>query len=413
MNQQSQLRVSHNGLPIRASVSITGSKSISNRLLIIKALGQLDSDLTNISASADTQTLIRLLATDCDKLDAHHAGTTFRFLTAYLSLKSGEQILTGSERMQNRPIKPLVAALRHIGADINYLGKKGYPPLSIGTIKKQKNKRIEINATVSSQFISALCLIAPYLPEGLEIHLIGEQVSRPYVDMTLSLMDDFGIKIKTESDLIIIQPGTYLERDYHIESDWSSASYYYAIAAISGDAEINLSSYFRPSLQGDSILSKMFNKLGVITYFGDDNQVRLRSEEREQSKEELILDFLTCPDLAQTIATVCAAKGIVLHLTGVQTLLIKETDRITALTNELSKVGVQLSHDISGRFEYTQQGKFEAINPSFETYDDHRMAMSLAPLGIITPITITNPKVVEKSYPGFWDDIASLGFELE
>ncbi len=413
MNQQSQLRVSHNGLPIRASVSITGSKSISNRLLIIKALGQLESALTNISDSADTQTLIRLLTTDSETLDAHHAGTTFRFLTAYLSLKSGNQILTGSQRMQNRPIRPLVAALRHIGADISYLGKDGYPPLSIGTIRKQKNKRIEINATVSSQFTSALCLIAPYLPEGLELHLIGAQVSRPYVDMTLALMRAFGIEIETTPDLIIIQPGAYLERDYHIESDWSSASYYYAIAAISGDAEINLTSYFRPSLQGDSILAKIFNKLGVSTIYEEEHLVRLTSNANQHSLEELTLDFITFPDLAQTIATVCAAKGVMLHLSGVQTLLIKETDRLTALTNELSKGGVKLSRDISGRLEYTQHGKFAAINPSFETYDDHRMAMSLATLGIIAPITITNPKVVEKSYPKFWNDIASLGFELE
>ncbi len=394
--------------PIDADLSIGGSKSISNRVLLIRALCEDNFSIDNLSDSDDTETMLKLIDSDEDTYDVHHAGTCFRFLTARLAITAGEQLLTGSSRMLQRPIGPLVDALRTIGADIEYRGADGYPPLLIRSFNNQMSGKVSIDAGMSSQFISALCMIAPVLPHGLEIELTGDLVSRSYLEMTLSIMSDFGIQSTFADNTIEISHQKYVAKDYVVESDWSSVSYQYAIAALSKDSKINLSHYFKNSYQGDSRVIELYKNFGVTTVYND-GSISIKSD--GVIPKVIKYDFINQPDLAQTYAVMAAALGVELHYKGVQTLAIKETDRMSALATELAKVGVTISKS-DGEYEYVQTGKAVVDNPIFDTYQDHRMAMAIAPLAIINPIYINDPEVVTKSYPNYWNDLATLGFEI-
>ncbi len=413
-----QYLVKKDDIRISGTIKLDGSKSLSNRALIIQALCDQNFKISNCSSSDDSETLKMLLASNNEVLDSHHAGTTFRFLCSYLCLQKGNQILTGSERMKQRPIGPLVDALRKIGADISYLENEGYPPLKIGTIDKDKyNNKLEISAGISSQFISSLLLIAPVLSKGLEITLIGELVSRPYLEMTLKMMEYFGIQWDWDGQVIKILPQKYVSKDIEIEADWSAASYYYTLAAISGNAEINLIGLSENSLQGDSKIAQIMEGFGIITSY-QGNIISLKTE--GNSLQLLDHDFIKEPDIAQSVAVACAGVGKVGIFTGLKTLRIKETDRILALQNELMKINV-FFNKMPPKFTkktnveyYVVEGKADSKGtiPEFDTYKDHRMAMAFAPLGLLFPIIINEPDVVSKSYPKYWSDLNKLGFTI-
>lgn len=400
------------------TVPLDGSKSITNRALILLALagarpGEL---LEHRSTSKDSETLLRLLAQHDSFYDAGDAGTTFRFMTAYLATHSGTQELTGSARMRERPIGPLVTALRQLGASIDYLDKDGYPPLRIGSPEGlgAAGNTIAIDAGVSSQFLSALLMIGPMLPEGLRLQPQGNLVSRPYLEMTLRMMAYFGATYHWEDDTIVVAPGRYTARPFRVEADWSAASYWYSMAALApGKVDLRLQGLFENSLQGDSILAEMMRFFGIETTFEADG-IRLQRHEHIL-KPVFEWDFVECPDIAQTLAVVCAAKGVNGLFTGLETLSIKETDRITALKNELAKVGVSLSK-MPAKFSRRQPDKqFFLIEgqaawsepPCFATYGDHRMAMAFAPLAFLGPIAVEDPAVVRKSYPQFWEHLGA------
>lgn len=404
---------------LTGEIRLNGSKSISNRALIIRALCKDDFKIDNLSTSKDSELMQELLSSESNLLDAGAAGTTFRFMTAYLSTKEDCQTLTGTERMKQRPIGVLAEALKELGADIEYLEKEGYPPLKINTPKSfGKKSEISIPASTSSQYISALLMIAPTLSNGLTIHLEGEIVSRPYLEMTLSIMHYFGVKHKWKENAIIIKPQSYKAKEFTVESDWSAASYWYAMAAFSEECDLTLHGLFEDSMQGDSVLPKMMENFGIKSEFSK-NQVRLtKSGNPPQSVFEW--DFLPCPDLAQTLAVICAGLGVHGVFTGLETLRIKETDRINALQVELAKVQSFLSL-LPGRFSkksdkdfYMVQGKANCVDcPTFNTYEDHRMAMAFAPLAMFGALKIEDPDVVVKSYPQYWEDLKKVGFSVE
>ncbi len=408
--------------PLTADITLDGSKSISNRALIALALAGAKAEdwLTQLSTSKDTVTLQSLLNTTSDTYDAGDAGTTFRFLTAFLAIKPGHQVLTGSARMRERPIGGLVNALRDIGADIEYLDQEGYPPLRIGPWKTQQSSRtsVRIHAGTSSQFLSALLLIGPYLPGGLELLPEGGLVSRPYLDMTLHLMRYFGAQAEWVGGNIQVEPGHYVLRPLQIEADWSAASYWYAMAALAEAPNVRLRGLFTNSWQGDSILPKMMQSFGIQT-IEEENTLLLQRDDR-QLKPSFEWDFLECPDIAQTLAVVCAGRGTTGLFSGLETLNIKETDRVAALKTELAKIGVSFaklpphfSKKAPEKTFFICQGKANWGDqpPRFATYGDHRMAMAFAPLALLHPIEIENPDVVAKSYPAFWDDLRKTGFE--
>ncbi len=392
---------------LSGEISITGSKSESNRLLIMNALYGNPIRLNNLSNSEDTQLLEKALKSNSETIDIHHAGTAMRFLTAYYSIQAGKEIkITGSERMKQRPIGILVEALRSLGAEISYLEKEGFPPLQI----KGKNlftDFVELNADISSQFITALMLIAPKLPNGLTIQLNGKITSFPYLEMTIQMLNQIGISVAIKDNLIRINPLKSLsEQEFTVESDWSSASYFYSLAALSGSAEIILNSFKENSLQGDAKVMEIYQKyFGVETKFID-NQIII-SQNTNRVLNTVSVDLNQTPDIAQTIAVTCAGLKMKCKLTGLETLKVKETDRITALQNELKKVGAETSVtdyslEITGFFETSEI-------PTIKTYHDHRMAMSFAPLALVQDLRIENPDVVEKSYPDFWKDFSILG----
>ncbi len=406
--------------PLVGSVVLSGSKSISNRVLAIRALSPGHFSISGLADAKDTSLMQQLLSAPDEILDAGAAGTTYRFLTALLSMREGAQILTGSERMKQRPIGLLVEALRHLGADIRYMEKEGYPPLRIGPPARRNVARtLAISAGISSQYISALLLIAPTLPQGLSMRLDGPVVSRPYIEMTLRLMEYFGIAHEWKGDTIEVAPQPYQPRDFEVEADWSAASYYYAMAALAPEADLKLSGLFEQSLQGDAVLVEMMRLFGVETRFHN-GMTHLAKSGEASAPPVFEWDFLNCPDLAQTLAVVCAGTGVQGLLSGLETLRIKETDRIAALAAELKKTGVGLSAvpkrpaKKSGKEYFLVDGKaaFPTL-PVFETYEDHRMAMAFAPLAMLAPIAIREPGVVEKSYPRFWKDIEGLGFLLQ
>ncbi len=405
---------------VRGAIELASSKSISNRILIIRALSAVPFPIHRLANAKDTQLLDSLLQTKTPVLDAGAAGTTFRFLTAWLSLQEGEQILTGTERMKQRPIGALVEALRKIGANIEYVDQQGYPPLRIGSPNELgTTNKLTVPAHISSQYISALLLIAPALPKGLELTLEGDIVSRPYIEMTLRLMGAFGVTHHWEGQVIRVAPQIYQAAStdgFTIEADWSAASYYYAMAAMADEADIRLGGLYENSLQGDAVLADMMQAFGVQTHF-ENSGIRLVKKPGTPPPSVFEYDFITCPDIAQTLAVVCAALGTRGVFTGLDTLRIKETDRIAALQTELGKTGAYLKQ-LPPRSSEKKVSEFYAIEgqsvvqnkPLFETYEDHRMAMAFAPLALLGPVAIADAGVVEKSYPDFWEDLEQLGF---
>ena len=392
-------------------INICGSKSESNRLLILQAQFP-NISIENLSDSDDTAVLQKGLKISKGTVDVHHAGTAMRFLTAYFAATEGtEVLLTGSQRMQQRPIGILVDALKSLGADIEYAQNEGFPPLRIIGKKLLKNE-VRIKADVSSQYISALMLIAPALPKGLKISLQGKTTSVPYIEMTLQLLRNIGISGDFEKNVISISAAETIHDNLMIvESDWSSASYFYSLVALSDDLQITLGSFFEESLQGDAALAQIYETLGVQTYFNISEKTISLSKKNSQLPDSLLLDLANTPDLAQTIAVSCFGLGIGCRLTGLHTLKIKETDRLSALKIELEKLGASVQIDESS----LNLEKSFHLNPevSIETYQDHRMAMAFAPLALKTELTINNAEVVSKSYPNFWSDLKIAGVECE
>ena len=350
--------------------------------------------------------MMKLIGTKEKTIDVEDAGTTMRFLTAYFSVTGQHKIITGTERMKERPIGILVDALRSLGAKIEYVQKEGYPPLEIKQFSGQKTGTLRIRGDVSSQFISALMMTAPTLPQGLSLILEGKVGSRPYIEMTSSLMKIFGVECAVREDQVNIPPARYHSAEFTVESDWSGASYWFAFAALAKEAEILLPRLSLSSLQGDSAIVKIMDHLGIQTSMEGD-LVKLAKVE---SSKTLEWDFTHCPDLAQTVAVVCAAKGIEGYFTGLESLRIKETDRIAALQTELGKIGAKLLEENNTWILIPAKGLPEKA--SFNSYKDHRMAMAFAPLATRMDLDIENPRVVRKSYPKFWDDMHLLGFAI-
>jgi len=390
-------------------VRITGSKSETNRSLLLQALYP-QINIENLSNSDDGEVMQKGLKIATGEVDIHHAGTAMRFLTAYFASQPGKEVvLTGSERMQERPIKVLVEALRTLGADIQYVKNEGYPPLRIGG-KKLEQSKVSLPANISSQYISALLLIAPSLPNGLELELVGKITSVPYIKMTLGLLEQIGIKTTFEGNTIVVLPKTSVEDiTLVVESDWSSASYFYSIVALCDvGTTIELSSYKQNSLQGDSVLSKIYADFGVKTNFHG-NQITL-SKISNEHPETVNYDLANAPDIAQTIAVTCLGLGMGCHLTGLHTLPIKETDRLAALQTELSKFGAQVAIDSESLT--LQPANSLKTGVAIDTYNDHRMAMAFGPLALRTDLIVNDAGVVSKSYPDFWRDLETLGFGI-
>ena len=401
------------------TVDLPASKSISNRALIIHALSGGSTLPENLSDCDDTSVIIEALRTMPEEINIKAAGTAMRFMTAYLSVTPGTHILTGTERMKHRPIGILVDALRTLGANIEYIGEEGYPPIRI-TGSTLKGGLLEIHGNVSSQYISALLMIGPMLKDGLTLRLLDHIISRPYIDLTLWMMGEFGAEAEwTSADTITVSPKPYKSRDYFIENDWSGASYWYEMLALNDDpeSEIRLTGLMDGSKQGDSITRYIFCLLGVKTKLqskkaGIPQTITLKKNGHCVPKLEY--DFVNCPDLAQTFVVACAAMNIPFHFTGLSTLKIKETDRIEALKTEMRKLGYVVK-DIDGS-ELLWDG--ERCEPSLEqgidTYEDHRMALAFAPYAMKhNGLVINNPQVVTKSYPHYWDHLRQAGFKVE
>ncbi|MEG0189063.1 MAG: 3-phosphoshikimate 1-carboxyvinyltransferase, partial [Algoriella sp.] len=393
-------------------LAVTGSKSESNRLLLLNQLFENVLKLENVSNSEDSQLMQKALANQSDLIDIHHAGTAMRFLTAYYSIQNDRNItLTGSERMKQRPIKVLVDALNKLGAEISYQENEGFPPLQIKG-KKITQDSITIPSNISSQYISALCLIGTKLENGLTINLDGKIISVPYIQMTIQLLNRAGINANFEGNTISIPfTASIQSQTIQVESDWSSASYYYSLIALAKNSEIKISTYFEDSLQGDSALQTIYtDNFGVISTF-ENGILTLKNNPEFQFKESVELNLINTPDIAQTIAATCVGLKLKCHLTGLETLKIKETDRLVALKNELEKFGaiITITDDsltIEGYQDFTE-------TPTLETYNDHRMAMCMAPLAQLFTIRIKDEMVVEKSYPTFWEDWKQLGFTIK
>ena len=411
---------------INCSVCLPASKSISNRVLLISALcsdGCSINDITNLATCDDTAVVKKAIADGLPyEINIGAAGTAMRFLTAFLAQRDGEEhVITGTERMKHRPIKVLVDALRNIGADIEYLEEEGFPPLKIRG-KRLKGGFLEVPGNISSQYISALLIIAPTLEEGLKLRISGGISSKPYIDLTLSIMQDYGAKAKWhDNDDILIEPSGYTKRTYMVENDWSAASYWYEIAALftadidfmSNNDAIIIEGLQSNSRQGDTIIRYLVNLLGIQSSFKEKNvitDVTLQTAITRVAKFEY--NFTNVPDMAQTFVVTCCALGIPFHMTGLASLKIKETDRIEALKTELRKVG----YVIEDKNDCELLWNGETCEPSFvpiDTYDDHRMAMAFAPLAIkFGKIEINNPEVVSKSYPNYWKDLEKAGFKL-
>jgi 3-phosphoshikimate 1-carboxyvinyltransferase len=402
------VRIKKQSGDIKECIHLAASKSESNRALILHALSGFGGELKNLASARDTQTMIKLLESDQHEADVLDAGTTMRFLTAYFTITNQAKVMTGTARMCQRPIGILVDALRSLGAEIEYLNQDGYPPLQIKGFEKQKTDKLVMRGDVSSQFISAVLMIAPLLEKGLLLQLTGEIGSIPYIKMTLRQMEAFGIRLSEnwETKTIAIAPQTYQPTTYQIESDWSGASYWYAVVALaeSTASEIELMGLKQNSLQGDSVIVDIMAHLGVKSTFTE-NGVLLQKIPDEDYFE---WDFNNCPDLAQTVAVVVAAKGIPAVFTGLESLKVKETDRVKALQNELAKIGTQLLEiESKQKYEVRSSGLWDIL-PTFETYDDHRMAMAFAPLAMCADVIITEPGVVAKSYPSFWADLSKI-----
>ena len=396
---------------LHAAIQLPASKSISNRALILHALSGGNTCPENLSDCDDTQVMIHALDNMPDVIDIHAAGTAMRFLTAYLSVTAGTHLITGTERMQQRPIRILVDALRTLGAHIEYAGNEGFPPLRInGT--QLTGSEIELAGDVSSQYISALLMIGAVLPAGLKLQLKGNIISRPYINLTLQLMHDFGAQAGWTSDSsITVEPGGYHDTPFRVESDWSAASYWYQMTALAaGSPEVELLGLFAHSAQGDSRGAELFARLGVQTEYIPQG-VKLRKQ--GQSVARLDADMVDIPDLAQTFVVTCCLMDVPFRFTGVQSLKIKETDRICALITELRKLGYVV-HAGQDSILWWDGGRCPADEqPGIDTYEDHRMAMAFAPVCLVRPaIRINEPQVVSKSYPSYWNDLQAAGFRL-
>ena len=400
------LTLRHQSGNLHGRIQITGSKSESNRMLLLQALYP-QITLDNLSNSDDTVAMKSGLESDKNMVDIGHAGTSMRFLSAYYStLENQEKILTGSSRMQERPIGVLVDALRQLGADISYLKNEGYPPLLIKG-KRLTASEVRLSANISSQYITALMLIAPSLPDGLRLYLEGKITSIPYIEMTLSLLHKIGVDAIFSGQHIQVFPKKDITQITHaVESDWSSASYYFSMVALANEADVSLSTYKKDSLQGDRVLMDVYQQFGVKSSI-ENNTLALKKQ--TMGSTHVQLDLSDAPDIAQTIAVTCYGLGLSCSLTGLHTLKIKETDRLVALQNELSKLGATI--EITDKSLHLHK-RTNPIRPNvlIETYHDHRMAMAFAPLGLLVPIRIQDTDVVTKSYPGFWKDLEQNGF---
>lgn len=397
---------------LKGKINLPASKSISNRVLIINALIFSPYPIRNLSDSDDTVVLNKALNSNDNRFDIGHAGTAMRFLTAFLSKIVGEWVVTGSERMQQRPIRILVDALIELGARIEYLKNEGFPPLKI-LGSNLTGKTLELDGSISSQYITALLLIAPTIQNGLTLKLKGEITSRSYIELTLKLMAKFGIHYEWNGNEIRVPEQNYLPVDFKVEADWSGASYWYELLALSKSGEIFLENLELDSLQGDSALAGWFEQFGIHSIQEDEGVLITKKEDTKP--DHLKLDLIENPDLAQTFACLCVAKKVPFHFSGLKTLRIKETDRIAALQNELAKFGAVIEEPSPGELEW--DGKIEPSivleNPLIATYHDHRMALAFAPLAAAGfKLRIDDPLVVTKSYPGFWEDFKSTGFEI-
>lgn len=410
------IQLSHSSSVLKGEINLTASKSESNRALIIQALCGDNFEIKNLAEAEDTEVLQKLLNIIChsdrsqkiDELDVKIAGTVMRFLTAFLALKKGRWLLTGEERMKERPIKILVETLENLGADISYVENEGYPPLLING-KELNGEFVKMDGSISSQYISALLMIAPQLKNGLQIDFKGEIISKPYIDMTINMMQYFGAEVDWLDNSILVKRGNYYAKDFIVEADWSAASYWYSIVALAKEAELILYGLKKDSLQGDSAVIDIYKNFGVDTEFVD-NGVRLtKSSEFRIQNSELKIDFVNCPDIAQTVAVTCAALKVTTRLTGLKTLRIKETDRIAALQNELNELGFNVEVENDDLIIYSTNN-VELKNHPIKTYNDHRMAMAFAPLALLNHIAIKTPEVVKKSYPQFWEDLNKVGF---
>ena len=395
-----------------AVIHLTGSKSESNRALILAALSGGKVKINNLSSAADTVTLNKILnhrPLSNKEINVGPAGTAMRFLTAFYAIKNGAITLTGSERMKQRPIGILVDALRDLGAEINYQENEGFPPLVFTGNFVQKTNRIHIKGDISSQYITALLLIANSLPQGLNVVIEGELTSKPYVDMTLAMLAQCGVLNQWENNIIRIANQEFKETTLTIEPDWSAASYWFMVLAFADNSRITLPNLKKNSLQGDSAITFIMENFGIKSTFEGANLIL---ENKEKNFRTILFDLKECPDLAQSVIVCCAVLGVDASFTGLETLKIKETDRIAALQNELAKIGVSLNEN-QEVYQLDCSQKHYPKKISIKTYEDHRMAMAFAPLAmVVEEVEIEDAMVVEKSYPHFWEDFKSMGFEV-
>lgn len=395
---------------LRTTVQLPASKSMSNRALILNALSLSSFPIKNLSDCEDTQVLIDAFNSNSNVFDIKAAGTAMRFLTAFLAGMEGEWVVKGTKRMHERPIHPLVETLIALGAEIDYLEKEGYPPLKIRG-RKLKGGEVYLSGNISSQFISALLMVAPLMEDGLIVHIENEIVSKPYIHLTLSMMEKCGIQSKWDGNDIIVKPQNYHAVEFVVEPDWTAASYWYEMVSLIPNAEVKLLGLGKNNLQGDANVANLFNDLGVTTEYLNDGIVIRNSEKRAK---KFFHDFVNEPDLAQTFAATCCFMNKPFLFSGIQSLKIKETDRVAALINELKKFGYLLSENGIGMLEWNGERCLPEKELVIDTYDDHRMAMSLAPGAIVfNQVVINNPNVVFKSYPEFWDNLKQAGFTVE
>jgi len=394
---------------INTVVQLPSSKSISNRALILNALSLNANPIINLSDCEDTRVMIDAFNSDSNVFDIGHAGTAMRFLTAFLAGMEGEWTIKGSSRMHERPIYPLVDTLRALGADIEYLENEGYPPLKIRG-KRLKGGEVQLAGNISSQFISALLMIAPLMSKGLTIHLKNEVVSKPYISLTISLMEKYGVPVKWKNDTLTVKHKAYKPFSLTVESDWSAASYWYEMVALLPDSQVKLLGLEKKSLQGDSKIAELFEYLGVTTQFLPDGVIISKTK---TANDTFFYDFINEPDLVQTFAVTCCFLNIRFLFSGMQTLKVKETDRVNALIVELRKFGFVLNESASDTLGWDGERCDAEENPVIETYKDHRMAMAFAPAAIARKsVLINEPGVVVKSYPRFWEDLQNAGFEI-
>ncbi len=419
---------------LNGEINLTASKSESNRALIIRSLCEEHFEISNLAEAEDTKILTQLLkevqtASDTAQAETDEmkssdeqsdnnqltlsvgiAGTVMRFMTAFLAVREGQWLLTSEERMKERPIRILVEALQQLGADIKYVGKEGYPPLKING-KKLSGGKVILDGSVSSQYVSALLMIAPTLTEGLEIEFAGEIISKPYIDMTISMMEYFGAKANWSGNTIKVNEGNYQTKEFTVEADWSAASYWYGFAALANEFDVTLYGLKKESLQGDAVVADIYKNFGVNTEFIE-NGIRITKQLNYSITQSLQFDFSNCPDIAQTVAVTCATLNVKARLTGLKTLRIKETDRIAALQTELNKLGFSVEVDgddlLINRHSRANGNLPDWTDKTIKTYNDHRMAMAFSPLSLINEITIEDAEVVKKSYPIFWEDLEVL-----